>query len=100
MAAPAGSAGGASPRAAGGEPASYYDAHNHLSGILHWPTYANLPAYLAMLQGQGAGPSDADKRRLLTWLRDWELANRERLGDRPYSTRQRFAMGPRRRCGC
>lgn len=30
----------------------YFDPHNHLAGVLPWPAYADLPAYIKKLKGR------------------------------------------------
>lgn len=77
-------------------PAGYFDPHSHLGGVLPWPAYADLPAYIAGLQGHGQGVGEADKLRFYTWLDDdWYAAHRDAFGDRPFASNQRYGLGAR-----
>ncbi|MGH8225634.1 MAG: hypothetical protein ACRER1_05740, partial [Gammaproteobacteria bacterium] len=74
----------------------YFDPHNHLSGVLPWQAYADLPAYIQKLEGRGDGVSDADERALYAWLDEtWYPAHRADLDDKPFATDQRYALGAR-----
>ncbi|MGH8225097.1 MAG: hypothetical protein ACRER1_02945 [Gammaproteobacteria bacterium] len=77
-------------------PTVYFDPHNHLSGVLPWQAYADLPAYIRKLEGHGDGVSDADERALYAWLDEtWYPAHRADLDDKPFATDQRYALGAR-----
>src|SRR5699024_10082613 len=77
-------------------PVGYFDPHNHLSGVLPWPAYANLPAYIKQLQGEGAGVSTADKLRFYTWLaEEWYPDNGAQYEIWPFSSSLRFGLGAR-----
>jgi hypothetical protein len=74
----------------------YFDPHTHLSGVLPWPAYADLPAYISKLKGKGAGVTKADKRAFYTWLADtWYPEHRDAFGDQPFSSAMRYGLGAR-----
>lgn len=74
----------------------YYDPHNHLSGVLPYQAYADLPAYIKKLEGKGKGVARADKLAFYTWLDDtWYNQHREGFGDQPFSSGMRFGLGAR-----
>lgn len=74
----------------------YFDPHNHLSGVLPWPAYVNLPAYLRRQEGHGDGVADADKLAFYTWLADdWYPEHLADAGTGPFSSTQRFGLGTR-----
>lgn len=74
----------------------YFDPHNHLSGVLPWPAYADLPAYLQQLEGHGNGVSRTDKLAFYTWLADsWYPQHLADAGTRPFSSTMRFGLGAR-----
>lgn len=74
----------------------YFDPHSHMGGVLPWQAYVDLPAYIAHLDGRGAGVSAAAKLRFYHWLDDdWYAAHRAALGDKPFASNQRHALGAR-----
>ena len=77
---------------------TYFDAHNHFTGILPYYAYANLPAYVAHFAQPRVAPSTADRRALYDYLfEQWYRKKGYDLGDRPFSPPdgQRFALGAR-----
>lgn len=82
----------------------YFDPHNHLSGVLPYEAYTNLPAYIRGLEGKGKGATAADERALYTYIREaWDRPSKEYngrsrqqyLGNRPFAPDQRYALGAR-----
>lgn len=74
----------------------YFEPHSHLGGVLPWPAYADLPAYIDHLEGRGPAVSDADKLRFYMWLDDtWYAAHRAAMDDQPFSSSMRFGLGAR-----
>lgn len=77
---------------------TYFDAHNHFTGILPYQAYANLPAYVAHYSKPGVAPSPGDRLALFRYLtNDWYPKEGVALGDRPFSPPdgQRFGLGAR-----
>lgn len=77
---------------------SYFDAHNHLSGILPYQAYANLPAYVASFSDSKRGVGVADRLALFRYLADeWYAKEGAALDGRLFSPAggQRFALGAR-----
>lgn len=74
----------------------YFDPHSHMGGVLPWQAYVDLPAFIGKLEGTGSGVDAADKLRFYTWLDDtWYAQHRAALGDRPFASNQRYALGAR-----
>ena len=76
---------------------SYFDAHNHLSGVLPYAAYANLPAFVAASDNE-ASVSAGDRLALYRYLADvWYPGHGAALGDQFFSPAdgQRFALGAR-----
>lgn len=76
----------------------YFDAHNHISGVLPYRAYANLPAYVAHYADPHTAPTLDDKRALLRYLATvWYPQRGAALDDRPFSPPdgQRFGLGSR-----
>lgn len=74
----------------------YFDPHNHLSGVLPYQAYADLPAFIAGLEGKGGGVTQADKLSFYTWLDDtWYPQHRDEFDDQPYSSGMRYGLGAR-----
>ncbi|HVA33773.1 MAG TPA: hypothetical protein VNG31_06460 [Candidatus Baltobacteraceae bacterium] len=77
---------------------TYFDAHNHFTGILPYQAYANLPAFIKNFSDPHAGPTLSDRLALYRYLRDvWYATEGTALGDRLFSPPegQRFAFGAR-----
>ncbi|HEY1655091.1 MAG TPA: hypothetical protein VGF86_08270 [Candidatus Tumulicola sp.] len=77
---------------------TYFDAHNHFTGILPYYAYADLPAFL----NAAADPEDAvpfaDRLALFDYLSNvWYPSASAELGNRPFSPAdgQRFSLGAR-----
>jgi hypothetical protein len=78
--------------------ASYFDAHNHITGILPYQAYANLPAYVAEFSDPKRTIGVADRLALYRYLADvWYPKEGAALDDRLFSPadNQRFALGAR-----
>lgn len=74
----------------------YFDPHNHLSGILPYQAYANLPAYIAMEEGNGPGVTEADKEALYTYLKEtWSMPQKAQSSDSIYTPGTRIGLGSR-----
>jgi hypothetical protein len=74
----------------------YFDPHNHLSGVLPWQAYADLPAYIDKLEDKGEGVSGGDELAFYTWLDDtWYPAHRAAFDDQPFSSVMRYGLGAR-----
>lgn len=76
----------------------YFDAHNHLSGVLPYYAYADLPAFVASFSNPRESVSVEDRLALYRYLADvWYPAQGEELGNRLFSPAdgQRFALGAR-----
>ncbi|HTA38935.1 MAG TPA: hypothetical protein VK760_07660 [Candidatus Acidoferrales bacterium] len=76
----------------------YFDAHNHLAGVLPYYAYANLPAYVAGFSDPTQKVSLTDKLELFNYLANtWYPADGVALGDKLFSPAdgQRFALGAR-----
>jgi hypothetical protein len=77
---------------------SYFDAHNHISGILPYEAYANLPAYIAGFSNRNESVGFDDRLALYRYLADvWYPSQQAALDDRLFSPAdgQRFALGAR-----
>jgi hypothetical protein len=77
---------------------SYFDAHNHITGILPYEAYANLPAYVAEFSDPKRSVAFEDRLALYRYLADvWYPAQGAALDDRLFSPAesQRFALGAR-----
>lgn len=77
---------------------AYFDAHNHITGILPFYAYADLPAFVARTSNSSDAVSFEDRLALFRYLSDvWYPAHRESLGDRLFSPPdgQRFSLGAR-----
>ena len=76
----------------------YFDAHNHIAGILPYYAYANLPAYVAGFSDPTQKVSLTDKLELFNYLANtWYPTDGVALGDKLFSPAdgQRFALGAR-----
>jgi hypothetical protein len=76
----------------------YFDAHNHIAGILPYFAYANLPAYVSSFSDPAVKVSVTDKLELFNYLADtWYPKDGVALGDKLFSPAdgQRFALGGR-----
>jgi hypothetical protein len=76
----------------------YFDAHNHLSGILPYYAYADLPAFIESLSNPGKQVSVEDRLALYRYLTDvWYPSKGAALDDKLFSPAdgQRFALGAR-----
>ncbi len=76
----------------------YFDAHNHITGVLPYQAYANLPAFVAGIAGGTQRVSYEDRLALYRYLADvWYPANGAPLGNALFSPAdgQRFALGAR-----
>ena len=76
----------------------YFDAHNHISGVLPFYAYANLPAFVARTADSSNAVTFADRLALYRYLSDqWYPAHGAALGDRLFSPPdgQRFSLGAR-----
>lgn len=76
---------------------SYFDAHNHFTGILPYQAYADLPAYIAAFSDEKRSVGVADRLELYKYLARWYDAKGSELDDRLFSPAdgQRFALGAR-----
>jgi hypothetical protein len=77
---------------------SYFDAHNHLSGILPYYAYADLPAFIESLSNPRKQVSVEDRLALYNYLTDvWYPSKGVALDDKLFSPAdgQRFALGAR-----
>ncbi len=82
---------------ADGRPA-YFDAHNHITGVLPFYAYADLPAFIARSANSSNAVTFDDRLALFHYLSDvWYPAQQATLGDRLFSPPdgQRFALGAR-----
>ncbi len=78
--------------------AQYFDAHNHITGVLPYQAYANLPAFIATLSDPRAQVGYGDRLALYRYLADvWYPPKEGELGDALFSPAdgQRFALGAR-----
>jgi hypothetical protein len=76
----------------------YFDAHNHITGILPYYAYADLPAFIASLSHSDAAVGVDDRLALYRYLDEvWRPAIKQQLGNAPFSPAdgQRFALGAR-----
>lgn len=76
---------------------SYFDAHNHFTGILPYQAYADLPAYIAAFSDPKRNVGVADRLKLYNYLTYWYDATGSKLDLRLFSPAdgQRFAFGAR-----
>ncbi len=77
---------------------SYFDAHNHLSGILPYYAYADLPAFIESLSNPRKAVRVEDRLALYRYLADvWYPSKGIALDDKLFSPAdgQRFALGAR-----
>lgn len=78
--------------------ASYFDAHNHITGILPYEAYANLPAFIEKFSNPNEIVSVNDRLALYRYLADvWYSSKHAELDDKLFSPAdgQRFALGAR-----
>jgi hypothetical protein len=76
----------------------YFDAHNHIAGILPYYAYANMPSYVASFSDPTQKVSLTDKLELFNYLANtWYPTDGVALGDKLFSPAdgQRFALGAR-----
>ncbi len=84
--------------ALGASPQTYFDAHNHITGVLPYVAYANPSAFAASLSDPARSVSEADRLALFRYLADqWYPSEAGALDDRLFSPPQgqRFALGAR-----
>jgi hypothetical protein len=77
---------------------TYFDAHNHFTGILPYYAYANLPAFISRTTESINGVAFDDRLALFRYLSDnWYAQHRDELGNRLFSPSdgQRFSLGAR-----
>src|SRR5699024_5620166 len=76
--------------------AGHFDPHTHLSGVLPWQAYVNLPVYISKLEGEQTGVTTADKRRFYQWLAGvWYPEHKAQFDDQPFSSTMRYGLGAR-----
>jgi hypothetical protein len=83
-------------RAAGAQ--TYFDAHNHITGVLPYYAYANLPAFIDSLSTPGRQVGFDDRLALYRSIADvWYPSEAAGLDDKPFSPPDghRFALGAR-----
>jgi hypothetical protein len=76
----------------------YFDAHNHVTGVLPYQAYANLPAFIASLSNPRERVSYDDRLALYKFLDEvWYPSKQAALDDKFFSPAdgQRFALGAR-----
>jgi hypothetical protein len=76
----------------------YFDAHNHVTGVLPYQAYANLPAFIASLSNPRERVSYDDRLALYKFLDEvWYPSKQAALDDKIFSPAdgQRFALGAR-----
>jgi hypothetical protein len=81
-----------------GADARYFDAHNHISGILPYYAFANLPAYIASFSDAAQTVSAQDRLAYYQYLADvWYPKHQAELDHKLFSPPdgQRFAIGGR-----
>jgi hypothetical protein len=77
---------------------SYFDAHNHITGILPYQAYANLPAFIATFTNPREQVTYDDRLALYHYLANvWYPSVQDSLDDKLFSPAdgQRFALGAR-----
>ena len=77
---------------------TYFDAHNHFTGILPYYAYANLPAFISRTAQSTKAVTFDDRLALFRYLSDdWYAQHRDELGNRLFSPAdgQRFSLGAR-----
>ena len=77
---------------------SFFDAHNHFTGILPFQAYANLSAYIASFSAPKRAVDYGDRLALYKYLVDtWYPSQGTQLDDKVFSPAdgQRFALGAR-----
>lgn len=84
------------PAATPARASGYFDPHSHMGGVLPWQAYADLPTFIAHLEGRGKPVGAADKLAFYTWLdEDWYAAHRKAFGAAAFASSQRFGLGAR-----
>jgi hypothetical protein len=76
----------------------YFDAHNHITGVLPYYAYANLPVFIDSLSNPQASVGVPDRLALYHYLADvWYAQQATALDDKLFSPAdgQRFALGSR-----
>ena len=77
---------------------TYFDAHNHFTGILPYYAYADLPAFIARISQSSDAVSFDDRLALYRYIADvWYPRHRDELGNRLFSPAdgQRYSLGAR-----
>jgi hypothetical protein len=77
---------------------TYFDAHNHFTGILPYYAYADLPAFIARISESSDAVSSDDRLALYRYIADvWYPRHRGELGNRLFSPAdgQRYSLGAR-----
>jgi hypothetical protein len=65
---------------------SYFDAHNHITGILPYQAYANLPAFIATFTNPREQVNYDDRLALYRYLADvWYPSKQASLDDKLFS---------------
>jgi hypothetical protein len=76
----------------------YFDAHNHITGILPYYAYADLPAFIEHTAFDSNAVTFEERYALYRYLKDtWYPSHEPALGDRLFSPPdgQRFSLGAR-----
>lgn len=77
---------------------TYFDAHNHFTGILPYYAYADLPAFIARISQSSKAVGYDDRLALYEYIADvWYPQHRNELGNRLFSPAdgQRYSLGAR-----
>lgn len=79
-----------------GEEIKYFDPHSHISGVLPYQAYANLPAFIKAFSDEGPGVTFEDMKRFYDYIEDtWYPDNKEKFDDHPYAPNRRYGLGAR-----
>lgn len=76
----------------------FFDAHNHITGILPYAAFANLPSFVKAFADPGTVVTQADRLAYFTYLADvWYPAQKATLDDKLFSPPdgQRYSLGGR-----
>ncbi|MGB8520643.1 MAG: hypothetical protein WCD38_10835 [Candidatus Tumulicola sp.] len=77
---------------------TYFDAHNHFTGILPYYAYADLPAFIARMSQSSTAVGYDDRLALYKYIAGvWYPQHRSELGNRLFSPAdgQRYSLGAR-----
>ncbi len=77
---------------------TYFDAHNHFTGILPYYAYADLPVFIARISQSSDAVGFDDRLALYRYIADvWYPRHRDELGNRIFSPAegQRYSLGAR-----